>query len=384
MLSPTASLVLVVAGLACTLVPALVALGFASHHLRVLLRLRRVARATRLDRAGPVALEGRVVAEAGDTEPVTIVLGRQSITGAHASVSLSREIVERATFRPFRLALADGEEVHVEPDPATRVCADALPAAAANGGRHADETPVRVVSIREGDTIQVVGALRASVNPRPRSSAFRGPVAGGGQDGEPLPRSLVVRRHPLEPLLLSKRKLARERLPSLVLHALAALLFTALGLALHLDVLAPFYRLAVDGRPMWGSVHKILGPSGQPEQFPSAGDTLLVAVELGRGRATLESEPIDAALASQVLSARREGRPLHVAVLVAASRGKKPQMCLGPRPRCPVDAVPVVLVSALLAAGYALAAGRLRPRLVGERVAPRPLGELAAPLPKGA
>lgn len=371
MLSPATSLVVVVVGLACTLVPALVACWLFAHHLEVLLRLRGAARVSRLDRPGSVVLSGRVVGDDGDEEPVKIVIEQQRAAAGASPVVLWREVARTPTLRPFSLALANGAQVRVEPDADTRIASELSLelepdwGPLASGMRSAGNRRVRSTSIRAGDEIHLIGALRASTQQQPRSSAFRGAIAPRSSDETPPPRSLVVRAHPLEPLLLSKRKLARERLPRLVLHAFAAVLFLSLGLVSHFGVLLPYYRLALWGTPMWASVVAAITPEGDVSQAPKAGDTLRLALEVDRGRVVLDSEPVDGSMAAQVAEAQRDQRPLSVALLVwsplAEGPSRKPSFAIGTRPRASSAGLPLATLALLLSGGYFVAARRARP-----------------------
>jgi hypothetical protein len=362
-LSPTASFVLVLLGLAFTLVPGLIAASLAAHHLGVLLRLRRASRGSRVDRPGSVVLAGRVIADEDDGEPVKLVIEQERVTSARSPVVLWREVARTPTLQPFVLALESGAQVRVEPDPDTRIATELSLEAAGDSRR-------RCASIRAGDEIQLVGALRASTHQRPKSSAFRGAVAPRGADDTPPPRSLVVRRHPLEPLLLSKGKLARERTQRVVLHLLVAATFAFLSVMLHLGALAPFYELALWGRATWARVTAVETADGERSLTPEAGDRLRLAVELsdasgpGRTRRTLRrltSEPIDSGMAAQVLAAAGQQRSLRVAILVKERDRHPPLTVLGKRPRAPLAAVPLVALAAVVSLGYLLAGRRARP-----------------------
>ncbi len=366
-LSPAISLVVVVIGLACTVIPALLACWLFAHHLGVLLQLRGAARLSRLDRPGSVVLSGRVAAIDGELEPINITIEQERVASARSPVVLWREVARTPALRPFAIVLANGAEVRVEPDADTRVATELGLGQDPDSGPLAENTRapsgrrLRSATIRVGEEIQLVGALRASTRQRAKSSAFRGAVAPRGADETPPPRSLVVRRHPLEPLLLSKRKLSHERAPRMALHAFAFALFLPLAWLLHFSVLQPYYRLALTGTPMWATVVAAVTPAGEVSQAPRAGDTLRLAVEIDRAQVVLRSEPVDAALATQVADAQRDQRPLSVTVLASKSHLESPVFVLGTRPRAPALALPLAALALLFSVGYFLGGRRARP-----------------------
>lgn len=362
------SFVVVLVGLASTLIPAALAGWLFAHHLRVLLQLRGAARLSRLDRPGSVVLTGRVAAADGELEPIKISIEQERAVSPRSHVVLWREVARTPTLRPFVIVLANGAEVRVEPDPDTRVASELIAEGQPDGSplaaraRPQGERRMRRASIRVGEEIQLVGALRASTRQRARSSAFRGAVAPRGADDTPPPRSLVVRRHPLEPLLLSTRKLSRERAPRMALHAFAFVLFATLGSLLHFDTLRPYYGLAFAGTPTWAAVVAAVTPDGEVSRAPKAGDTLRLAIEVDQARVVLKSQPVDAALAAQVADAQREHRPLSVAVLAwQGGRREAPVFVLGTRPRAASLAFPLTTLALLLSAAYFLAGRRARP-----------------------
>jgi len=312
-------------------------------------------------------LSGVVIAEEALVEPAKIVIEQVTEPAAVRSAWVTwRELARIPTFRPFDLALDSGERVRVEPDPDTRIEGELVLASGVDWeplSTRAKQAAVtrrqKIVTVRDGQRVHLIGALRASIAAPTKLSAFRGRLSKERPEETPPARALVVRSHPFEPLLICTRRLDRDRLPRVALHALALISFLALAVTMHASVLAPYYLLAFSGRPVWATTLEIV----EDPWTRSARDryALRVSYEIDGRREVKTLEPVDATLLELALESDADGRPRPIAVLVSEDKRGRRLVSIGLRPRVSGFTL-IYLLGALIAAEvYFFAARQLSP-----------------------
>lgn len=183
-------------------------------------------------RPGPAVVHGYVDWCGAAESPVEVAIeqiGEEVRYEGKHTTTVWRESRRRVELHAFEIVTPSGARVRVEPDRNARLI-DELDEVQLV----APATRQKRALLSQGEEVWIVGAFRPSTGARSgrRQTAFRGDAAAPGQ--VPASRPLVLREHPLEPMLISARPLESARSTRIQFHFAAALLFAVLTVGAHL------------------------------------------------------------------------------------------------------------------------------------------------------
>ncbi|MBK8939950.1 MAG: hypothetical protein IPM79_20580 [Polyangiaceae bacterium] len=215
------------------------------------------AKVTTVLKPGPAVVHGAVDWAGAAEPPVEIAIEQMGEEREHKDTVTTRwtETRRSVTLRPFDVVTREGARIRVEPDPDARLV-DELDEVQMTGTARRERRAI----LSRGEDVWIVGAFRPSASARAptRQTAFRGATAGLPEVA-PASRRLVLREHPLEPMLLSARPLGAARTARIWFHFGAAAVFAALAvlanwafssmplLASNLNVAVPATAIVIVG-----------------------------------------------------------------------------------------------------------------------------------------